>query len=150
MASENDERLQLPKKLRDDLICLCQPRVQVPPEVDEAIRAMAHQKLSPRPRHWRLRHWVAASAAAAAVLLVVLSVWPGRRPSGLPAVESGPSMDLDESGRVDILDAFLLARSIGADRPLREEWDVNRDGVVDQGDVNFIGGSAVSLQRGTL
>ncbi len=145
------EELEAPGRLREDLAALYGAPVRVPPEVDEAVVAMARQRLSPRRRQWRLRRWLAAGAAVAAVVLLVFSVWPHRRlPPGPSVADSAPTMDLDGSGRVDVLDAFLLARYLATSQALPEEWDVDQDGTVDQQDVTGIVMSAVRLDGGTL
>ena len=55
--------------------------------------------------------------------------------------------DLTGDGKVDVLDAFFLARQIKNGGPLDLKWDVNGDGVVDQRDVDWIASKAVSLER---
>jgi hypothetical protein len=56
--------------------------------------------------------------------------------------------DINGDGRVDILDAYLVARTL-ADKshtaPPPAAWDVNRDGVVDQKDVDWIANAAVRV-----
>jgi hypothetical protein len=57
--------------------------------------------------------------------------------------EQPPHIDLDQSGRVDILDAFAMARLIrdgGSGAP-----DVNRDGRLDHLDIDLVAGEAVML-----
>ena len=70
-------------------------------------------------------------AAAAAVMLLL---WSG------PVRE-----DIDRNGRVDILDAFALARQIEAGSGRLPDGDINGDGVVDAGDVDAIALKAVAL-----
>ena len=60
-------------------------------------------------------------------------------------VAAGPD-DLNSDGRVDIVDAYLMARSLERGRSERT-WDRNRDGRVDRGDVDRIAFAAVSLRR---
>ena len=57
--------------------------------------------------------------------------------------------DIDHSGRVDILDAFALARrlKIGAASAGAED-DVNGDGVFDQRDIDRVAARAVKLTKG--
>lgn len=69
---------------------------------------------------------------------------PPTAPAPLPA-----SVDIDGNGRVDILDAFALARRIRSGAALREEWDFNGDGRVDRGDADVVALAAVRLDRGT-
>jgi len=59
---------------------------------------------------------------------------------------AGPD-DLNRDGRVDIVDAYLIARSLERGRSERA-WDENRDGKVDRGDVDRIAFASVSLRRG--
>lgn len=75
------------------------------------------------------------AAAAAIALVFVLS-----RPAADPA-------DLDRDGRITILDAFALARSLDAGQPTRPGWDRNGDGVVNRSDADAIALAAVSLDH---
>jgi hypothetical protein len=90
--------------------------------------------------------WLSTAAAIAAVLLVV--VWAGTRmhQESLRA----NALDINGDGRVDILDAFALARSLAAESATRREWDVNGDGVVNREDVDVIAMSAVRIDRGRI
>ena len=56
--------------------------------------------------------------------------------------------DLDQSGRVDILDAFALARQLDSD-VVPTHGDFNGDGIVDRADVDAIAMAAVRLPDGT-
>jgi len=58
--------------------------------------------------------------------------------------------DLDRSGRVDILDAFYLARQIEKQLELQNQWDVNGDGTVNQNDVDAIASTAVRVRKDVL
>jgi hypothetical protein len=99
----------------------------------------------------------ALTAAAAALLMVVLIVPRAMRPAA-PSGSSGPGAmglapggvreDIDGNGRVDILDAFALARSIrDGGGGGRAEWDVTGDGRVDEADVKAIAAAAVRLEQ---
>ena len=57
--------------------------------------------------------------------------------------------DFDGDGRVDILDAFALARHLESAHKPKDKWDMNGDGIVDRADVDRIAMAAVSLKRGT-
>ena len=90
--------------------------------------------------------WVAA--AAAIVLLIALPQLvrkPGGGPNSDVAIARG---DFNHDRRVDILDAFALARQLkqGATRNL--QLDVNGDGVVDERDVAALAARAVKLEQG--
>jgi hypothetical protein len=71
---------------------------------------------------------------------------PPTGPRAATVVAAGPD-DLNSDGRVDIVDAYLMARSIERGRSERA-WDRNRDGRVDRGDVDRIAFAVVSLRRG--
>jgi hypothetical protein len=58
--------------------------------------------------------------------------------------------DIDHSGRVDILDAFKLARQIKAGLQPSEKWDMNGDGLVNRKDVDLVAFAAVRLDQGVL
>ena len=123
----------------------------IPPAVDEAILRSARCQLgrragsgllafSPGLRFsWRLAPWAAALAAATLVGVLLL---PLQRSHQLTRE------DLNRDGRVDILDAFALARALNATPVLKKAPDINGDGVTDQLDVNAIAAQAVSLQKG--
>ena len=55
------------------------------------------------------------------------------------------AMDIDESGTVDIVDAFLMSRKVRAGDGVPEDWDFDRDGEVGKGDVEAVAIAAVSL-----
>ena len=129
---------EAPKELADELAALFSGSVPVPAEVDRAVLAMARRRPSRSRR--RLR-WAAAVAVAAAVILAVLLV-----PPGAPSVRE----DIDGNGRVDILDAFALARQVEAGRGADRQWDFNGDGIVNGADVRTVAMAAVRLDGGSL
>jgi hypothetical protein len=53
--------------------------------------------------------------------------------------------DVNGDGRVDILDAFALAKQVELANALKPEWDFNHDGVVDRKDAEAIARTAVRL-----
>ncbi len=184
---EDESQLNVPKAFKDDLAQLYGSGVPVPPHLDEAILALARQHMARRRRSWMVlrRVGLIGTAAAAAVGLAVL-VWKpwhgqGSRPVEPLAARVAPldPKDIDANGRVDILDAFVLARHLenglesradalatasrlvgpedsaasakkasgrGEARP--SDWDVNGDGVIDNGDVDAVAMAAVSLKGG--
>lgn len=56
-----------------------------------------------------------------------------------------PREDFDRNGRVDILDAFGLARRLEGAAAPGPEWDLNGDGVVDRRDVDVMAMAAVRI-----
>lgn len=142
--SDADLEAQAPQGLIDDVRALYGTRVAVPPQVDEAVLARAQRRFARRRMVARAVRWGVAGVAAAAVLLVAVTMWPGLR-----SVPAGRE-DIDGNGRVDILDAFTLARSIEAPDGVKKEWDLNGDGVVDRTDVDTVALAAVSLKGGAF
>ena len=76
--------------------------------------------------------------AAAAVLFLALS------PKSIDGPRETVAQNLDGNGRVDILDAFVMAREIRSGRG-QVIHDVNGDGQLDQADINEIAQRAVML-----
>ena len=164
---DEDLDLRISPKLSEDLNTLFKPQFSVPPELDRAIMDQANRRLV--QRHWRHRVFHHISiwriAAAAAVIIFAFSLnlteKPGPTTSQTNLVEA-QAVDIDRNGRVDILDAFKLARHIeSADRTktnlspvsstgqaLREQgWDINGDGLVDRNDVDQVALAAVRLDK---
>jgi hypothetical protein len=109
------------------------PRVAGAASLD-GVRAQAARR-APSP----YRYWLAA-AAALVLGLFLIRPWERSDRQDLRA-------DLDRSGRVDVLDAFLLARKLAAGTA-GPEFDLNGDGRVDQRDVDFAVNQAVRLPTG--
>jgi len=144
-----------PQALRDDLNALFRAEASVPAEVDQLVMSMARQHFARRIRPRRALRWIAAGTAAAAVLLVALFLTTHHAPQhvtpGEPTLTSAErAEDIDQNGRVDILDAFALARHIQTQDASKTQWDINGDGIVDRHDVDRIAMAAVALERGTL
>ncbi len=133
--SDAELQPEAPDALRGDLAALFAPP-PVPREIDDAILAYARRELT-RPKARRVARWLAAAAAAALIAVVMLT-------------RGGTAQDIDRNGRVDILDALVLARRIDASAPLERSWDFNGDGTVDRLDVDRVAHAAVRLERGTF
>ena len=135
----------LPEAFRSAMRSRYGPVPDVTPEIDRAILADARRHLltnAPIIKRRRFSAWkltaLASTMVAAAVLFLALS----------PKSEDGPqesvAQDLDGNGRVDILDAFVMAREIRSGRG-QSIHDVNGDGQLDQTDINEIAQRAVML-----
>ena len=145
-----DEALEAPPKLVSVLKRLPHEPIFIPPTADEAILRAARKHLSPpiqsRPQWFRFMPWVATAAA-----IVLLAAIPQffKQPTSKPAPDAVFARgDLNHDGRVDILDAFALARQIKQGSPRNLQLDVNGDGVVDERDVATIAARAVKLEQG--
>jgi len=115
----------------------------VPGEVDRAVLDRAGRRLTRRPRRlswprWACRWRVAGASDSGEKAPVLLS----------KAVSPALPADIDLNGRVDILDAFKLARHIESETPFKPEYDLNADGVVNRKDVDSIAFAAVRLDKG--
>jgi hypothetical protein len=149
----------LPPTLLADLSALY-PAPRVPLAVDRRVLNDAAAVYARQARHRRWLRWGGAGAAAAAAVLVVGLILhrPGGPPgrtythSGtLPPGSPGLPGDVDGDGRVDILDAFGLARKLrdanGRRLPGNRIEDVNGDGVIDEKDVDLIAQRAVRVSE---
>jgi len=155
--TDPDERV--PERLQRDLRGLFAPPGAVPPQIDRAIMGQARRRLA-RPRRMILRlRWAGGIAAAAAAIVIGVALLNpqseimsppaltgGRDPQSIrPGLAEGRA-DIDNNGRVDILDAFRLARQLASGDPMDTRWDLNGDGRVDQGDVDQVAAAAVRLE----
>lgn len=146
---DEDLDLRISPKLSEDLNTLFKPQFSVPPELDRAIIDKAHQHFI--PKHWRHRifhHisiWRIAAAAAVIIFAFSLNLTQKPGPSTSRSVLVGAqAVDIDRNGRVDILDAFKLARHIES-ADAEKKWDINGDGFVNRKDVDLVASAAVSL-----
>src|SRR5215472_2457009 len=114
----------------------------IPPTLDETILREAHRRLAPRGKptfnFLRLFPWL---AAATAVVLAISFVYMAHKPRFARE-------DINQDGKVDILDAFILAKQIKTGAPLKAALDMNGDGVIDHRDFETIAAHAVKLDKG--
>lgn len=152
---DNDADLPVTPKFSEDLGKLFAPDQPIPARVDRAVVEAARWHFAHPQRRWRLR-W-AVPAAAAAAIIVTASVWWFNIGSTTRTAHEGrsealavalPEADIDQNGKVDILDAFTLARHIEASRPVDTAWDFNGDGLIDRRDVDTVALTVVRLNKG--
>ena len=141
MMRPDHEELQAPPRLVAALRDSCKERIFVPDAVDAAVigRAREHLAKSARARPF-LWQW-----AAALVLLGILAV-------ALTSLLSSRSNavarnDFNGDGKVDVLDALALARSVEARGQLSIKWDLNGDGIVNRQDADAILVDVVVLRK---
>ena len=145
-----DGGLEAPPRLAVAFRNLPQERIFIPATLDEALLGEARRRLTKRVRGrfgWLgLRLWLPAAAVIMFVglLAYLLSGTFLRAPRQPLLVRE----DLNHDGRVDILDAFALARTLKSGDSLDRRLDINGDGVVDERDVATIAAQAVRLQKG--
>lgn len=148
LPPDQSEFHELPETLIADLRTAHVPRV--PELIDAQILSDARAGFS-RRRQFRLalRGAVAAAAAAAVVLIALPLVRRNDSHVTTAPVTTqflsvvAPAEDVDRSGKVDILDAFVVARLIEVGNEIDQTYDVNGDGKVDQADVDRIAVAAV-------
>jgi len=167
----DDLERRVSEQFRRDLRTLLEPAGPVPAQVDKAILERARRRVTrPQPLIIRLR-WAASAVAAAAVIVVgVVLYQTAHYPNPQSAFRNPQSgewsvaqravsakispdlaegrADIDSNGRVDILDAFRLARHIESRGPAEMKWDLNGDGQVDRADVDAVAFAAVRLDKG--
>ncbi|MEN6423813.1 MAG: dockerin type I domain-containing protein [Phycisphaerales bacterium] len=151
----DDLEKQVSDRFRKNLRGLFEPAGSVPPQIDGAILEQARRRLAkPRPMILRFR-WAAGIAAAAAVIALGVFLYRGpassHHPSSIINHQSAAAerrADLDGNGRVDILDAFRLAKGIESRGPADSNWDINGDGRIDRADVDTVAFAAVRLGKG--
>jgi len=160
-----EEADDLPLKMRAALRDAFRSKAPIDAEVDRAILAQAGEHLDKnlskreaiqvtKDTGVSRKTWLSLAVVAAALLLVAnLTIFrgnsdqPGPTPLAIVRSSNGELAreDLDGNGRVDILDAFLLARKL-EEGIANDAWDLNQDGKVDQVDVQHAAMLAVRLQ----
>ena len=155
-----EPEIELPERLRRDLMAASAPRGKVPAEVDQAILSQvpaappaAPPLAAPQARPWPTLVRVASLTAAAGLLLVVGLWWRASGAPDLQQPEGAPHGDLaalrtedvDGSGRVDILNALALARRIESGTESDARFDYDRDGTIDRRDVEHVAREAVRI-----
>ena len=134
---DNEQKLNLSDKFSEDVKKLYRASASVPPEIDRAILNKASQKLARPRKRLHILRWIGPAAAAAAIIIFAFVFTNQSTPA-----------DIDRNGRVDILDAFKLAKHIQSESKPNKKWDINGDGLVNQEDVDSIALVAVSLDKG--
>ena len=102
------------------------------------LRRRAEVRRVPTRLPWKRWAPALATAAGLATLLWWQTADHRTGPRDVP-------LDLDGTGRVDVLDAFFLARQIQQGARPDPRWDVDGDGRVARGDVDRLARAAVRL-----
>jgi len=133
------------------------PEMVIPEQADIAVMAIIRERAAAtkRPRDRILVYICRGAIAAAAMVVLGLGLWlyPGLNQSGeKPAVAPVEKTaiheaDIDGDGRVDVVDAYLLACKVKSGSQAKR-WDLNHDGSVDDRDVEVIAKLAVAVSEG--
>jgi hypothetical protein len=140
---QNDaDEPELPARLSEALKAIYAPPEVIPSRVDDIILAQARDHLAGVAQSRRIVRFPRWLAAAAILLLAAVlgSLWFSNR--RLPEVARE---DINRDGRVDVLDAFALARRLHQGAVTDRLFDINGDGLVDQKDIEAITTRAVKL-----
>jgi hypothetical protein len=152
MNDRDDANFDLPRPLRDALDAL-HTAPPVPLVLDDRILFAARDGFARRLRtRMILRRTAAAGGAVAAAIAVFFGVQAvrtaGTSPPRQMAVNAAQHVvgDVNGDGRVDILDALMLARRVEAGDVTARPWeDLDRDGKVTRADVEQVAQLAVTL-----
>jgi len=145
MIDDSEKRrsddFELPPSLRDK-IKAAHEVPPVPPDLSARLLASAKASYALRLRRRRIVRWSALIGSAAAIIVLSLLLLIPNHSSTQHLAQIG---DVNHDGRVDILDAYVVAKAISTGSKLDQAWDVNHDGVVDQKDVDWIAAAAVNV-----
>jgi hypothetical protein len=136
---------RIPARLAAELKALYAPPRLVPPQVDASVLGKARRYLAKmrglRPVI-RFPQWLAAAAVVALAALIGSLLFPSKLRTSLARE------DINRDGRVDVLDAFALARQLQRGAITDQKFDFNADGVVDQKDIDAVAARAVKVEKG--
>lgn len=148
---KDEQTLRAPLKIESAFRELRGEQIFVPPRVDCAVLEAARRHLSgreERPAFW-FRRWLFWPGIATACALLGWLTHHAVRPFA-PSTAPGAFAleDINRDGRVDILDAFALARQVRLGSEHEVTLDFNGDGVVDERDAEWLAARAVVLEKG--
>ena len=146
-----DDQSGAPPKLVAALKQLQPRRLFVPPSVDDAVLKVARRHLTkPESTRFRsFRKWSLWPGFATACVLLAALAWIVTKQVWTPHDQTiFAREDLNRDGRVDILDAFQLARQLESGPKPAEALDLNGDGMVDRRDAEIIAAHAVKMTKG--
>ena len=138
-----------PPQLRAGLSGLFGQAPAVPRSIDDQILAAARGQSIRRHRmRWVIRYAIGSVAAAAAVVLIAIKTTSHHDEASFNSADVvAKAEDFNRDGKVDMIDAFLMARKVAA-RDTSSELDFNHDGAVDAKDVDVVAFAAVKIKGG--
>ena len=148
-SPDYESDFQTPPRLLKAFGSLHKETILIPPHIDSVVLVRARPQLAAiRRRHARRRNTTRLLALAAAFVVIGWIVNLTLNP--MTGIRATAPEDINRDGRVDILDAFQLARQIRSGKALSTKLDLNGDGRVDAADVALIARKAVSLEQGAV
>jgi len=170
---DRQDEPHLPPDLVRDLRALYPYPATPPTEVEHAVRNDAREQIGNLRRHRRWGFWGSIAASVGFVFIMQQVMRNSTMPEVRERVTSKQSPapvvskqrmamsvadeldadinvnDIDGNGRVDILDAYVMARGLANEgTPPNPAWDINADGTIDQRDIDAVAQSAVRLKGG--
>lgn len=139
--NQSGDDFELPPSLREKLKA-AHEAPPVPVDLSARLLASAKASYAIRLRRRRIVRWSTLIGSAAAIIVLSLLLLLPNHSSNQHLAQIG---DVNHDGRVDILDAYVVAKAISGGGKLDPAWDVNHDGVVDQKDVDWIAAAAVNV-----
>jgi hypothetical protein len=142
---ENVSEPRIPAKLAAELKALYAPPRPVPAYVDASVLGKGRcflAQIRELRSVIRLPQWLAAAAAVALAAVIGSMLFSSKRPTSVARE------DINADGRVDVLDAFALARQLERGAVLDRQFDFNGDGVVNQRDIDAVATEAVKVEKG--
>ena len=139
-----------------DIVSSLRPAGEGQPSRD--IRKVSASTRDSRTIYFSWPGWVAAAATVLIAVGVTMSVRRREAPgvaspladADADAMDTTRAMDIDRSGRVDIIDAYLMSRRLGTRAVAPRSWDFDRDGAVGEADVKAVAMQAVALADGGI
>jgi hypothetical protein len=141
----DDAEPKLDPRLREQLSGLFPRPGAIAPEIDAKILRDAKAAYALRRTRRQMARWLGAISTLAAAAVIALVVLVHRPPRPHQIAQLG---DFNHDGRVDILDAYGLAKAIAGGAKLDPAWDFNHDGAIDQKDFDWIAATAVNVSGG--
>ncbi len=142
-------------ELSEDLQALFTSNKLPPSQIDQTILHRAEQHLHPLGRsrtNTKLLRWSGVAVAIAACLMIMfwMNISDTAKQIQPPNMIAVNPKDINNNGKVDIMDAFTLAKAIENNKTPQATWDINKDHKINQQDVDAIALAAVQLSQGVL
>ena len=144
---DDEEQLQdLPERLVEELGGLYRKPVGVPAGRDRVILSSARATMAKQRRLRLMIRWGGLAVGAAAVVALVLRTptIPDAEKQVRPVV-AVKAQDVNRDGVINIVDAYMLARTVEKGGVAQTQWDFDGDGAVDRKDADAIAAEAVKL-----
>jgi hypothetical protein len=144
---EDSGEFEVDDKFAADLKAIYGSKRSIPSAIDNAVLGEARSHLAKKHSRLKFARWAVSAAAAAVIVFAFVLNFDGNKTKPM-AEASAIKEDIDRNGRVDILDAFVLARRVESGGAVDLKLDINGDGIVDHKDIDAVAARAVRLKKG--